>query len=645
MEAASLAVGAVALAGLFSNCLECFDLIEAGRNISRDLDIMLAKLDAQRVIFVIWGNAIGLHGGENTFNEDILGTEIQHTVYRLLSNLRVLFQDAERFRNRYGMKQVQSDLEPASTSKGALAVYQSRPHFGIFQLQKSWKAKLKWAIQDKKKFSVLLEDLKDLIQQLRDITQAAADLDCQRRALMAEVSAISDVQSLEILEEATMDDDPELSEVASQRILQLTEGSVTGTDLNRTLFTESLYRTARTHAYSMDFRSELDTVKEELYLTNFQEQEEQSGTAVDLSANDSEAVDASDFAFSQQNNLKSIQERDRLHFTNTQQDSAELHLQFGFGMEHLERMELNLALMDGGHGGHGQMRMPMIRKINRDLRRFYQDQPALMSIRVEHSNPRILWAAVQGPSGSVYEGGVFFMGILFPLHYPWSPPKCYFLTPIYHPNVSDNGEVLLDCLIGNWNLVWGMGGIESLLLAIISILHDPDWSNTCRQDVSFIHCQDPIGFAAVSRIHTQRYAQRTDPPDKQFEDYEFEIWESFKEQQISQATSKAAAAWMQLTIDNPDISKVLLQKQNRYQQRPLVRLQTPPKPPGQHRKPSMSIILLRWRTSPVVAFVVCIALPLVVVLLWKYGLGLEHSDPFITLNPFPGLKYPVCPSA
>ena len=47
-----------------------------------------------------------------------------------------------------------------------------------------------------------------------------------------------------------------------------------------------------------------------------------------------------------------------------------------------------------------------------------------------------------GAKDTPYAEGIFFIKLLFPEDYPDKPPRIYFLTPIYHMNVSpSNGNV------------------------------------------------------------------------------------------------------------------------------------------------------------------------------------------------------------
>jgi len=57
-----------------------------------------------------------------------------------------------------------------------------------------------------------------------------------------------------------------------------------------------------------------------------------------------------------------------------------------------------------------------------------------------------LEAVLQGPQGTVYEGGCFRVCLDIPARYPFEPPAVRFITPVYHPNIDVGGRVCLDIL-------------------------------------------------------------------------------------------------------------------------------------------------------------------------------------------------------
>ena len=60
-------------------------------------------------------------------------------------------------------------------------------------------------------------------------------------------------------------------------------------------------------------------------------------------------------------------------------------------------------------------------------------------------------ADIEGPEATPYEGGTFRVTIKIPQNFPTVAPKGIFLTKIFHPNISEQGEICVNTLKRDWN--------------------------------------------------------------------------------------------------------------------------------------------------------------------------------------------------
>ena len=60
MESIGFGISIVALASLFSTCVECFDYFRLGQAFDRDFEILLVQLDLEKFRLLNWGNSVGI---------------------------------------------------------------------------------------------------------------------------------------------------------------------------------------------------------------------------------------------------------------------------------------------------------------------------------------------------------------------------------------------------------------------------------------------------------------------------------------------------------------------------------------------------------------------------------------------------------
>ncbi|XP_051872939.1 ubiquitin-conjugating enzyme E2 E1-like [Pristis pectinata] len=112
-------------------------------------------------------------------------------------------------------------------------------------------------------------------------------------------------------------------------------------------------------------------------------------------------------------------------------------------------------------------------------------------------------STILGPPGSVYEGGVFFLDIMFSAEYPFKPPKVTFRTRIYHCNINSQGVICLDILKDNWSPALT---ISKVLLSICSLLTDCNPADPLVGSIATQYMTNRAEHDRIARQWTKKYA-------------------------------------------------------------------------------------------------------------------------------------------
>ncbi|KAF8622613.1 hypothetical protein AX15_006870 [Amanita polypyramis BW_CC] len=101
----------------------------------------------------------------------------------------------------------------------------------------------------------------------------------------------------------------------------------------------------------------------------------------------------------------------------------------------------------------------VMRRVMRELTELQKDPLEGIRVQTNEQDMMDVTGIIQGPEGTPYAGGYFRVKFKFTDEFPAAPPKCWFATKIFHPNVSSSGEICVNTLKKDWKSSYGIGHI------------------------------------------------------------------------------------------------------------------------------------------------------------------------------------------
>lgn len=112
-------------------------------------------------------------------------------------------------------------------------------------------------------------------------------------------------------------------------------------------------------------------------------------------------------------------------------------------------------------------------------------------------------AVIIGPASTPFSKGKFRMKLILSHDYPNSPPRGYFLTKIYHPNVSSNGDICVNTLKKDWSAETTLKHVLQVIRCLL-IVPFPESSLNDEAGKLFMDSYDE--FARRARLMTDVHA-------------------------------------------------------------------------------------------------------------------------------------------
>jgi len=115
-----------------------------------------------------------------------------------------------------------------------------------------------------------------------------------------------------------------------------------------------------------------------------------------------------------------------------------------------------------------------------------------------------LIGVLEGPPNTIYENGYFLFKILLPEDYPLRVPQFYFLSTIFHPNISENGYVSVDILDYWWSPA--LCRFEKIIYSIQSLLDNPNPDIFLNEIAANLYKKDKKIYDETVREYTSLFA-------------------------------------------------------------------------------------------------------------------------------------------
>jgi len=155
-----------------------------------------------------------------------------------------------------------------------------------------------------------------------------------------------------------------------------------------------------------------------------------------------------------------------------------------------------------------------IRRIMKEIAELVQKPPEGIKVFQNEENISDVEAVIEGPAGTPYYGGYFRVQLKLGPDFPNSPPKGYFLTKIFHPNVSAKGEICVNTLKKDWKSELG---IKHILLTIKCLLIVPNPESALNEEAGklLLECYEDYAKHAALMTSIHAKAPIYSPPSTQ----------------------------------------------------------------------------------------------------------------------------------
>lgn len=145
------------------------------------------------------------------------------------------------------------------------------------------------------------------------------------------------------------------------------------------------------------------------------------------------------------------------------------------------------------------------RRLSKELVQLQNSPPEGIRVVLDENDMLNVVGWIEGPQGTPFEGGYYKIRFQFGSDFPNQPPKCWFATKIFHPNVAPStGEICVSTLKKDWKKEYGVGHI---LITVKCLLIHPNPESALHEEAGKLLLEAYDDYARHARLMTDVHAR------------------------------------------------------------------------------------------------------------------------------------------
>jgi len=144
------------------------------------------------------------------------------------------------------------------------------------------------------------------------------------------------------------------------------------------------------------------------------------------------------------------------------------------------------------------------RQICKELQQLISEPPEGIKVILNEEDISDIQAIIDGPAGTPYANGHFRVKLVLGREFPSVPPKGYFLTKIFHPNVSPQGEICVNTLKKDWKPDLG---IKQIFLTVKCLLIVPNAESALNEEAGKLLLEQYDDYFQRAKMMTEIHAK------------------------------------------------------------------------------------------------------------------------------------------